>query len=315
MPRAGAEFPPGRRNLPVMSVASGPTVTPDPGAAGPSTSRCPWCGYPGAAGGCGKCEGGLLQAPGGRPMSRPPARGFFAFDLARGFFGFFAGTTVLFNRPEFTGKLKLPVVVNLVVVTVVGVGLWFAFRALFATIGDGGDLFGWFAGILATLLTLVSVFFLLPPLVELVLGPFLEPLVDTIDQSMGGPNMRPPARMVWSSIKDGAHSAAELSTIAAGGWLASMALALVGLLPLTFLVSAFVAALAWFELPTHRRGYRLRQRIALLRHNWAVALGFGLAFQVGALIPFFNVLLLTPTAAVAATMLYLRMDKMPPASA
>jgi hypothetical protein len=55
--------------------------------------------------------------------------------------------------------------------------------------------------------------------------------------------------------------------------------------------------------------------LALLRHNWAVALGFGLGFQVGALIPFFNILLLAPTAAVSASMLYLRMGKTLPARA
>lgn len=299
-----------------MSTASGPPPTQSaPETVGAASPPCPWCGYPRAAATCDKCGDQLLDAPGGERLTTPPRRGFFALDLLRGFFGFFAGATMLFNRPEFIGKLKLPVAANLFVVTGVAIGLWFSFAALFAQVGSGGDLFGWFSGIFATLLTLVSVYFLLPPLVELVIGPLLEPLVDTVDKSMGGPTMRPAKRLVWSSIKDGAHATAELLIIAAGSWLACLALALIGLVPLAFLVSAFVSAIAWFELPTHRRGYRLRDRIALLRHNWALALGFGLGFQVGALIPLFNLLLLAPTAAVSASVLYLRMAKTPPARA
>jgi len=299
-----------------MSATSGPPAVTPPLAAGEAASPpCPWCGYSRPDNRCEKCGDSLLDAPGGEALRGPPRRGFFAFDLVRGFFGFFAGTAVLFNRPEFAGKLKLPVIANLVVVTTVAVALWFGFKTLFVQVGGDGDLFGLFAGVLATLLTLVSVYFMLPPLVELVVGPFLEPLVDTVDLAMGGPGMRPPERLVWTSIKDGTQSAVELLMIAAGAWLASLALAMVGLLPLAFLVSAYFSAITWFELPTHRRGYRLRQRLALLQRNWATALGFGLGFQVGALIPFFNVLLLTPTAAVSATMLFLRMEKAPPARA
>lgn len=294
-----------------MSSTSGSTPATQP-MAPTAQPMCPWCGYARTHEPCGTCGDTLLREPGGRPMGRAPRRGFFPFDIARGFLGFFAGTTVLFNRPEFAGKLKLPVITNLIVVTGVGVALWFAFRGLFARIGAEGDLLGFFAGVFATLLTLVSVYFILPPLVELVLGPFLEPLVDVVEQSMGGPDMRPPERLVWTSIKDGAHSAAQLLMLSGACWLASLVLALVGLLPLAFAVSAFAAAITWFELPTHRRGYRLRDRLWLLRRNWAVALGFGLAFQVGALIPLFNILLLAPTAAVSATMLYLRMEKSPP---
>lgn len=242
-------------------------------------------------------------------MRKVPRRGFFVLDLWRGFRGFFEGVTVLFNRPEFAGKLKLPVAVNLLVVTATAVALWFAFKALFAAIVGEGDLLGWFTGILAPLLALVSTYFLLPPLVELVLSPFLEPLVDVVDQGMGGKDMQPVQRHLWTNVKDSTHAAAQLVIIAGCAWLASLALSLIGLVPLAFIVAAFVNALTWFELPAYRRGYGLRQRVALLRANWAMAIGFGLAFQVGALIPLFNIFLLTPTAAVAAAMLFLRMDK------
>ena len=242
-------------------------------------------------------------------MRQPPRRGFFALDLARGFFGFFEGLSLLFSRPEFAGKLKLPVTVNLLVVTAAAVGLWFGFGALFSEVVGEGDLLGWFTGILAPLLALVSIYFMLPPLVELVLSPFLEPLVDVIDNGMGGPGLQPVHRHLWNNVKESTHATTQLVMIAGGAWLGSLALAIVGLVPLAFLVSAFINALTWFELSTYRRGYSLRARVALLRHNWALAVGFGLGFQVGALIPLFNVFLLTPTAAVAAAVLFLRMDK------
>jgi CysZ protein len=299
-----------------MPTAPDAGTPPPAGAAvqAAAPSPCRWCGYPRAAAGCTKCGEHLLSEPGGVPIARAPRRGFFVLDVGRGFYAFFRALVLLFTRPEFTGKLRLPVLANLIVVTATAVGLWLAFRALFHQVAGEGDLLGWFTGILAPLLALVSTYFLLPPLVELVLSPFLEPLVDVVDQGMGGSGMQPVQRHLWHTIKDGTHAAAQLVIIAGFAWLASLVLSIVGLLPIAFLVAAFVNALTWFELPAYRRGLDLRERFLLLRHNWALAVGFGLGFQVGALIPLFNVFLLTPTAAVAAAMLYLRMEKVPPAS-
>lgn len=294
-----------------MPIAQG-TGAPSP-AATHVPPPCRYCGYPLPAAPCSKCGETLLHAPGGTPMKAPPRRRFFVIDLVRGFFGFFEGMVLLFNRPEFIGKLKLPVAANLVAVTATAVLLWLAFRALFANIAGEGDLFGWFTGILAPLLALVSTYFLLPPIVELVLSPFLEPLVDVVEDSMGGPDMQPVQRHLWTNVKESTHAAAQLLMLALGVWLLTLALAMVGLVLVGFLLAAWVNALTWFELPAYRRGYGLAERWRLLRHNWALATGFGLAFQVGALIPLFNVFLLAPSAAVGAAVLYLRMEK--PASA
>ena len=49
-----------------------------------------------------------------------------------------------------------------------------------------------------------------------------------------------------------------------------------------------------------------------MRKNWARALGFGLAFNVGMLVPFFNILFLGPATAVAVSLLYFRFEKKVP---
>lgn len=242
-------------------------------------------------------------------MRKPPQRRFFVVDLVRGFFGFFEGVTVLFNRPEFAGHLKLPVLANLLVASTLAIAFWFGFQALFAGIVGESDLLGWFAGILSILMTLASMAIVLPPVLELVLGPFLDPLVDVTEKAMGGPGMNAVQQHLWTNIKASAHAASELFMIAGGAWLVTLVLGTFGLVPLGFVLAAVIQALTWFELPLYRRGYGLRERIAVLRHNWPLALGFGLGAQVGMAIPLFNVLLFAPTAAVGATVLFLRMDK------
>jgi uncharacterized protein involved in cysteine biosynthesis len=256
----------------------------------------------------------MLQHPGGPAMRRPPRAGFFLLDGLDGFVAVFHGGVLLFTRPEFAGKLRLPVIANVLLVGVAGAALFFAFEhVLSGWIGSSGDLFGFFAGALSLLLTLVTLYFVLPPIVETAMGPFLEPIADVVERSMGGPRMEPVRRHLWATIVANVRSAAQVLAVSLA------ALALVILLsfvllgpPLGLVLSASSIAVVWFELPFYRRGQDLRHRLAVLRRNWARALGFGVGFQVGALIPVFNVFLLAPAATVAASMLYLRMDKTAP---
>ena len=53
----------------------------------------------------------------------------------------------------------------------------------------------------------------------------------------------------------------------------------------------------------------MRYRRRIVRRNWPRALGFGLAFNLGMLIPVFNFLLLGPATAVAVSTLYFRFEK------
>ena len=76
------------------------------------------------------------------------------------------------------------------------------------------------------------------------------------------------------------------------------------------LFSAYLNALVWFEIPVLRRGYGWKYRRQIVKKNWARALGFGLAFNLGLLVPFFNFLFIGPATAVASSALYFRFDKM-----
>jgi uncharacterized protein involved in cysteine biosynthesis len=75
------------------------------------------------------------------------------------------------------------------------------------------------------------------------------------------------------------------------------------------LIGALFAGLVWLGIPAMRRGLGFDQRVALLRRNWARVVGFGLAFEAGMFVPLFNLFLLTPTAAVAISILYFHLDK------
>ena len=278
---------------------------------------CPYCGHAKPAGACPFCGDRVAAEPGGRAIR--PGPGFFLFDLAHGFVTFFAGGLMLFNRPEFAGKLKLPVLVNALVLLVLGATLGLGFYHLFeaALAASWGWLdflrtpLGWIAPVFVLALTLMCMWFLTPVLIEAVTGPFLEPLADTVEKMLAGPGMVPVHMHLWRNIYASVRSSAQILLLQVAILVPCLLLSfLVGIgVVIGVLAAAFLNAVIWFEIPAFRRGQGLRQRVALLRRNWARALGFGLAYQVGSLVPLFNVLLLAPAAAVSASVLYFHFDK------
>jgi uncharacterized protein involved in cysteine biosynthesis len=76
-----------------------------------------------------------------------------------------------------------------------------------------------------------------------------------------------------------------------------------------FLLAAYLNALVWFDIPVSRRGLGMAYRRKIIKKNWARALGFGLGFQLGLFVPFFNLLFLTPATAVAVSELYFKFEK------
>ena len=58
-------------------------------------------------------------------------RGFFVGDMLHGFLALFDGGLHLFNRPEFFGKLKLPVVANHITFVLLSAATWYGYHALF----------------------------------------------------------------------------------------------------------------------------------------------------------------------------------------
>ncbi len=281
-----------------------------------ATPICAACGYPTVDAACDHCGGSVRAEPDG--PTTPPGPRFFLAELLAGFLQLFQAGTLLFTRPEFHGKLRGPVLANLVAVPLAIVLLWWGFDALLAWAASGH--WGWFewlrtaldwgSGIVSTLLALLCVYLLLPVIVETATSPFLEPLADATEKMLGGPRMRPVSQDVWRTLGLSVAIAAKIFVLQLGVLFVAMALSFCGLgLVFAIFASAYLSALVWFDIPFARRGYPLARRRALLRRNWARALGFGLAFQVGMLVPFFNILLLTPAAAVATSMSFLRFAK------
>jgi uncharacterized protein involved in cysteine biosynthesis len=249
-----------------------------------------------------------------------PGRGFFLVDLFHGFFAVFQAGLHLFNRPEFFGKLKLPVVANLITFLILFAATWYGLSALFDWLleAEWGFL-DFLRGVVQTVaplvLTLVALFLLAPAIIEAVTGPFLDGLADATEKLMAGEAIRAVDLGAWRNLLLGLRSTAQILVIQIGILLPclflSLALPAIGFF-IVYGIAAALTALIWFEIPFLRRGQGLRQRVQVLRCNWARALGFGMAFQLGMLVPFFNMFLLTPAATVAASMLYFHFEKAPP---
>jgi uncharacterized protein involved in cysteine biosynthesis len=279
---------------------------------------CPACGYAFSAGSCDRC-GGRVHRPDHGPEI-VPRPGFVLADLAHGFVSLFAGALELFHRREYIGKLGVAVAANAVVLVAVLIGftfgLWEFFDWLLGTDWGGAQAVrgaaSWLAGVLALVLAAISLFMLAPVLIETVMGPFLDPIAAATERIHGGDRMRPVELPTWKSIMVGVRSSAQILAIQIVILVPCLLLSLFGIgALLVLIVNAWFSALVWFDIPCGRRGLGLRERVGLIRRNWARAIGFGLAFQAGLFIPIFNFLLLTPAAAVAVSSLFFYFDKIP----
>ena len=284
---------------------------------GEPPSRCPDCGYGQEVSPCPHCAGRVIAVGSGAVVT--PGRGFFLSDILHGFFALFHAGLHLFNCREFFGKLKYPVVANLITFLILAVAAWKGSSALLdwlfqAEWGFLDFLRGFFRTVAPVVVTLVVLFFLAPAIIEAVTGPFLDGLADATEKVMAGEAIQAVDLGAWRNLLVGLRATAQILVIQIGILLPCLFLALalpaVGFF-MVYTIAAALTALIWFEIPFLRRGQGLRQRVRVLRCNWARALGFGMAFQLGMLVPFFNIFLLTPAATVAASMLYFHFEKAP----
>lgn len=279
--------------------------------------RCVHCGYPRDGGVCRRCQGAVREPDTGVVVN--PGTGNAIADFVEGFVAVFqAGASVVLQR-HYRRKLTLPMLLNLLAFGLMAWGLFALFHGQAegllerlpahlpvwtATVVDVGGI------LVSLLLTVVSLYFTFPLVVELVLSPFLDPLVEATEQRWAGGPMPALDPSILGGALAGLKATAQILILQLLLWIPMLLLSLTGTgLVLALAVGAWLNALVWFELPATRRGYRLRARQRLLRRNWARALGFGLAFQLGMLVPVFNILLLTPAAAVAAANLYFHFEK------
>ncbi len=279
---------------------------------------CPHCGYFQVSAPCPSCGDEVLDAPLGQRIR--PGRRFWLAELVEAFVVFYRAGIHLLTRPEYFGRLGVPVAANLVAVAVLGLLAFYPIHgAMTWVISQHWSLVdalpwrvGWDDASAAIILTIVVILFVGPVVIQTVTIPFLDPLADAVEKMLGGPAMRSVDSSTWGNLMTNVRASAQV--------LAMQLVLVVPCLLLSFCqlgvlvaaaMAAFLNALLWFEIPFERRGYTLDQRIRVIRHNWARALGFGIAFQLGMFIPFFNVFLLAPTAAVAVTMTYFHFEKVP----
>ncbi len=278
--------------------------------------RCNHCGYPSPRPPCARCGDRVTDSDDGREVK--PRIGFAVADFCHGFSMMFLAAAWLLLRKEYRGKLWLPVLANLVVLGTVGTGLYLGFESLFDwLVGDGSTMPEWLQSVsgwarlaLSLVLTTLSLYFTAPVIIEIALSPFLDPLAEATESAWVGGRMPALDPTIWGGLVIGLRSSAQILILQLAIWIPLLALSFTGIgAILAFFVAGWLNGLVWFDIPCARRGYSLRARIRLIQHNWARALGFGVAFQIGVLIPVFNFLLLTPAAAVAVSVLYLHFDK------
>jgi uncharacterized protein involved in cysteine biosynthesis len=277
-------------------------------------AACAVCGHAGSTADCAHCGGSARSLAVGSPLLRP-GRGFFAADFVSGFFALFRTALRLLHHRAFIGRLFLPMLTNAVAFALLLAAATCLLQPQYAVLlarpwpfGDGlrlaaGDRGPW-------LLTLATAWMLGPCLLEAVTGPADEALLDLAEVTIAGDGMRRrpgSAAPMLMRVRDNARVLGALLLLLPPVLLLALVPVVGPLLALPF--GAAAAAIAFFEAPLARRGLFLRARLAVLRHNWARALGLGVAFQFGVLVPFFDLLLLGPAASVAAAELYFRFDK------
>jgi uncharacterized protein involved in cysteine biosynthesis len=246
----------------------------------------------------------------GSGMPIRPGRRALVIELLEGFVALPQALGRLFFDRAFIGKLKLPVVIGAIVFV-------FVFASLFAgsyfladhLLGLPGVL-AFVAGAGAFLVALFITWLLAPVLGELVASPFFDDLAETTERMHTRRPMPAVELGFVAAVRTGARNAAKLLLIQIGLLLPILLLALTGVgAAIAAVISAWACALAWFDIPCARRGYSFRERLTLLWHNRMRAIGFGLAFQIGVLLPVVNLVLLLPAAAVAVSHLFFRCEK------
>jgi CysZ protein len=254
------------------------------------------------------------------PITRDPirpSRRFALVEFAQGFWLFWRGALLLFHRPEYAGRLQAPVAGNLVAAAAIALLEWWLFLPLARTLAGSDGWLGflaplvpWDDGTWTILLAALLPMWLAPVWLVAFSGPLVEPLADAVERSAASGPMRPVPLNGARRLALGVGAAARLGTAQVIALplillLASFRLGLLAVL----LATAAVTTLAWLELPLVRRGRGLGARRRLLRANLARALGFGIAAEIGLLLPCLNLLLYLPSAAAGITLLHLHLDK------
>lgn len=276
----------------------------------PATA-CPTCGYPLDSETCSRCSGEIVPVDGLSTIQ--PGRRFFVFELLEGFMSLFHASLLLMTKKEYMGKLGMALFVNLILVVGIGAGIFWGFYEGIQYFAEDWDT-GVFSALGAFVLAVVSMWFLATTVISVGLTPFLDPIANATERMLAGEKMKPVEIGIWRNLVAGLNAASQILLVQICILVPVFLLGWIPIVGWLFVVvavaiSAYVNAISWFEIPVLRRGYGMRYRRQIVRRNWPRTLGFGLAFYVGMLVPFFNFLFIGPASAVAVSTLYFRFDK------
>ena len=278
---------------------------------------CLRCGYPivpfdpdaGTLAHCDRCP------PDAPP---PPDRRFFLADVLDGFLSVFRGTAEL-PRPEFRKTLALAIAVNFVLVIALFFALVFALQYGIAQVPWGG-IWGWVetaASFLAWPLALIASWFLAPAVINLGMSPFFDAFANGAERLEGGDRMKSVEIGLRRSFLAALNGTIQILALQICLLIPALILSLIPIIGLAFVVlaamiSAYLNALVWFEIPVLRRSYGWRYRRQVVSLNSPRALGFGLGFNLGLMIPFYNIFAIGPSATIAVSRQFFRCDKRAP---
>ncbi|HHI81365.1 MAG TPA: hypothetical protein ENK02_15480 [Planctomycetes bacterium] len=259
---------------------------------------CPRCGYPPPpAGICRLCE-------------EPPRRLLpFPLSTFAGFLEYFRAALRLITEKEYMGKLWVPFLLNCLAFVGMAYGIWVGIHPLIeGLLGILPDPLLFTTGIVfSVLLTLVSAWFLFPVLLAVFLLPFLDPISRIAEQELLGFPPPSSSRSFLGDLWDSMETTVRIFFWQLMGLFLTLALSFTGVgLILGILVGAFLAGYSFLDYPMARRGMDGTKKNRYVFSHWGYALGLGLGFELGLLIPFFNLFLSTPAAAVASSRIYLK---------
>jgi CysZ protein len=147
---------------------------------------------------------------------------------------------------------------------------------------------------------------------SVIAAPFNDALSEAVERREGGARAAPFAwtrvvRDVARTVRIEAFKLALYLLVLVPSWLASFLVPGVGhALHLVFsaLVTAFYLAIDYVDWPASRRGFGLRERLALFQRQPVLMLGFGFSLSILLFVPFLN-LFLMPIAVAGGTRLFL----------
>ncbi|HEY3359005.1 MAG TPA: EI24 domain-containing protein [Polyangia bacterium] len=256
----------------------------------------------------------------------PQAGGAFArFSRALGYP--FLGWRFISAHPALYRYCIIPFILNLLIMTAIGVGLWHYYPDLVAWIWRRPEGLGlrvlWYVLyvfiLLAVLVLGYALFFILQALLA---SPFNDLLSEKTEELLAGHKPLPfsLARFLRNAVVTVAHESMKLLlliAILAPLWLVCLFIPGIGSILFAVLggaVSAFFLGYDYHDYALARRRFPFGRKWGLLTHNFAFTLGFGTTVSLMLLVPVLG-LFFPPFAAVGGTIAcldYERYGRLPP---